>query len=48
MGNVVEVNSKMRELELQVIDARAQIDRKLGQLMEELPSRLEREVKRIE
>ena len=45
---VSELSSKVRDLELTILDLRASLDRKVTQLSEELPGRLQREVKNLE
>ena len=38
----------MRELEISILDIRAQMERKMTQIAEEIPGRLQREVKNME
>lgn len=44
----IELQQRLRDLEILVIDVKAQAERKIQQMMEELPNKLEREMKRIE
>eukprot|EP00347_Sterkiella_histriomuscorum_P013165 403365759 len=44
----IELMQKVRELEVQLIDVKSHTERKLAQIMEEIPSKLERELKRFE
>ena len=37
---IIDLNSKVRQLELTIIDVKASTDRKVSQLAEEVPSRL--------
>jgi hypothetical protein len=43
-----DLSSKVRELEITLLDLKATLDRKVTQLQEEIPGRLQREVKNIE
>jgi len=43
-----EMKEKVRELEINIIDIKAGFERKLNQLLEEIPNRLTRELKSIE
>ena len=45
---VGDLSSKVRELELTILDLKATLDRRVTQLQEEIPGRLQREVKNIE
>ena len=44
----MELVQKIRDLEVQFIDFRSQMDRKIKQINEEVPNKLDREMKRIE
>ena len=43
-----DLSAKLRDMELTLLDLRATLDRKVTQLAEELPGRLQREVKNME
>ena len=45
---VVELSSKVRELEINLMDLKSAYDRRLAQIVEEIPTRLQRELKNIE
>jgi hypothetical protein len=45
---IFELKEKVRELEINLIDARSDFERKLNSLLEEVPNRLTRELKTIE
>jgi len=44
----VELSAKVRDIELTLMDLKASLDRKVTQLQEEIPGRLQREVKNLE
>jgi hypothetical protein len=46
--NPSDITSKLRELELQVIDLKAKTERRINQVYEEIPNQLDREIKRLE
>ncbi|CDW87201.1 UNKNOWN [Stylonychia lemnae] len=45
---LVEVQNKCREVEINLLDLKSSIDRRLAQIIEEIPTRLQRELKNIE
>lgn len=45
---MAEVNAKVRELEINLMDLKASVDRRFAQIIEEVPSRLQREIKHME
>ena len=44
----MELSAKVRDIELTLMDLKASLDRKVTQLQEEIPGRLQREVKNLE
>lgn len=46
--NPGDLNNKLRDLEVQLIDFKSKTERRFTQVFEEVPSKLEREVKRLE
>ena len=47
MANL-DLQEKVRQLELQIIDLKAQTERKFSQIQEEIPNRVDRDLKRLE
>jgi hypothetical protein len=47
-SHIAEMKEKMREMEINMIDMKSSFERKLNQILEEIPSRLTRELKSIE
>jgi phage terminase Nu1 subunit (DNA packaging protein) len=43
-----EMYSKIRELEINMLDLKSSMERRISQLVEEIPTRLQRELKNIE
>lgn len=46
--NPGDINQKLREIELQLLDFKSKTERRFTNIIEEVPSKLEREMKRIE
>ena len=46
--NPGDLSVKLRDLEVQIIDMKSQMERRFVKISEEMPSRLEQEVKRLE
>lgn len=44
---VADVGTKVRELEINLLDLKSSFDRRVAQLIEEIPTRLQRELKSI-
>jgi len=45
---IAEVYSKVREFEINMMDVKSSLERRIAQLYEEIPSRLQRELKTLE
>lgn len=44
----LELIQKVRELEIQMLDMKSQTDRRIQTIMEELPNKIDRDMKRLE